>query len=139
VKEKLLLGISDKKEKRPAFIDEALNHAASVPSHKYEDLEAWKKSQKRSFALKIYPEGKSPEGAKKEKKPDMNSYFKPDIDKLTKPRPINHSISKLAKVTFSDIYTKTKKFVPSPQTYKIESSAFDRISRSPLSLQKRRH
>lgn len=108
-----MLGISDKREKRPAFIDEALNHSMSVPSHKYEDLDAWKKSQRRSFALKIYPEAKSP-GPKKDKQPDMGSYFKPDFDKLTKPRPVNHSISKLAKITFSDVYVKTKKFVPSP-------------------------
>lgn len=63
----------------------------------------------------------------------MNSYFKPDIDKLTKPRPLNQSISKLEKVTFSEIFAKTKKFVPGPPTYNV-GSAFNHISRSPLSM-----
>lgn len=51
---RILLGKLDKSEKRPEFIDEALSHSMELPScQKYDQLNAWKKTQKRIFIYKI--------------------------------------------------------------------------------------
>ena len=139
VKRKILLGSSDKSEKRPAFIDLAINQSMAAPSSKYEDLAAWKASHRRSFALKIAPEGKKVLNLKKSKDPDCGSYYKDSIDKLTRPKSFDVFVSKTPKQTFSDVFTKLKKFVPSPGTYKIETKTFDFVSRSPYTLKARRH
>ena len=111
----------------------------SPPQGKYEELDAWKKSHKRAFALKIPPDLK-PEPTKIEKDksmPDVGSYFQPKYDKLCHPKIREDSFSKLPKTSICEIISKQKKFVPSPAAYKIEIKTFDKICSSPLVKQKR--
>jgi hypothetical protein len=71
----ILLGNSDKQEKRPAFIDNALSTSMFVPaSTKYDELKAWKKVHRSSFALKIKAPSKI--FARKDKSPEVGTYFK---------------------------------------------------------------
>ena len=114
IKQKLLYGNINKTEKSPAFIDIALNHSMEVPAHKYEDLAAWKKSKKKSFAYKMAPEVKKIDEPRRKQEPDMGSYFNEGYDKLTRKNVTNSKISEIPKITFSEIYASSKKFVPSP-------------------------
>jgi hypothetical protein len=139
LKQRVLLGKADKSEKRPAFIDAAVNQSMSAPSHKYEDLAAWKAVHKRTLAFKMIPEPKSKPMPTKSKEPDCGSYYKDNMDKLTRPKSFDVFVSETPKQTFSDVFTRMKKFVPSPGLYKIEPKAFDRITRSSYTLKSRRH
>ncbi len=114
IKERLLYGSLSKTDKSPSFINEALNHSMEVPDHKYEHMDAWKKSQKKSFAAKIVPLVKKTDAPKKSKDPDMGSYWKESMDKLIRKKVLNSKMSEIPKVTFSEIYASSKKFVPSP-------------------------
>lgn len=111
----------------------------SAPSHKYEDLAAWKAAHKRTLAFRIPPEAKLKPVPKKSKEPDCGSYYRDNMDKLTRPKSFDAFVSRTPKQTFSDIYTRMKKFVPSPVTYKLEAKVFDHVSRSPYTLKPRRH
>lgn len=128
---RVLFGKPDKTEKSASFIDSALEVSMRVPAAKYEDLAAWKKTQKKVFAMKMQPEG-GKLNLPKPKRPDMGSYYKDTFDKLTFPKTITHPLSKGIKETFSDEYVKLKKFVPAPSKYDV-TKIYDRISRNPYS------
>jgi len=101
-----------------------------VPDHKYEHMDAWKKSQKKSFAAKIFPIVKNRDAPKKSKDPDMGSYWKEGMDKLIRKKVLISKLSETPKVSLNEIYASSKKFVPSPSTYTLEPKHFDKISRS---------
>jgi hypothetical protein len=140
-----LLGKSAKAEKRADFLDDAVSHAMSMPSYKYNHQEAFYKqsTQPRVFALKIKePKETSPANAYriiKSKNPDMGSYQKDGIDKLVRPKSFALIISTNPKKPFYTTDINRSKGRPNAATYRVDPKVFNRLSKSPPSIRTRRH